>query len=128
MNKAMFEDFIQGFFLAQITMFYIGLWSLLIGLICGILWVLGGMGWLGYNTWRRLGIPLVICPLIAISRHTWIPLISFPLMFGTFCLGYGIPSTQPPDEGSWLGRRFKKWARLVWWWILLLSCTPLFWR
>ena len=123
---AILEDFIAGFAVGQVTMFVIGAWSLLLGAITGLLWVAGGRGWLGTNLWRRVGISFIISTTFAVAKHSFLPLIAFPLMWGSMAIGYGTPSTQPPDAGSWLGRIFGKWTRVAWFIILAIAMLPLF--
>lgn len=120
------SELLEGFLFGLVSCLSIGFYGVLIGILCSILWRFGGIGWFGTNLWRRIGIPLVLCTAFALSKHSWIPIISFPLMWASLSIGYGTPSTQPPDEGSWLGRRFGKWTRCVWWLILMISLIPLF--
>ena len=79
---------------------------------CAFLWALGGAE-NSKKAWRRLGVPLVALDVFILAH---VP-IKFPLVlastgaaFGVLTIGYGIPSTQPPDAGSWLGRFFYKLA------------------
>lgn len=120
-----FEDFFSGFLVAQITALAIGPWSLLIGLFSGIAWVAGGQGWLGTKGWRRIGVPLLVCLPFALSGHILGAVISGFGQFGVHCIGYGEPSTQPPDIGSWLGRIFGQYTRLVWFILLVITLIPL---
>ncbi len=83
------------------------LWiTLLSGLICGILWALSGAGY--SKLFRRLGCPFVLLLGHVLFYKSFIPFVSLLPIFGVLSLGYGIPSTQPPDEGSTLGRFFYK--------------------
>ena len=88
------EDFIFGFIVGQVTMFVIGPWSLLIGVLSGVCWVGGGQGWLGTKAWRRLGCPLLVCLPFALSGHLVGALISFPLQILSQSIGYGIPQKK----------------------------------
>lgn len=130
-----FEDFIFGFIYGQVTMFVVGVWSLLIGVVTGVLWWLGGQGFLGTKDWRREGCPFITSSVFFFGNHLMESillerlsgaLISLPLQIIAFHIGYGEPSAQPPDEGSWLGKRFGKWTRPVWFLILIISMGPLF--
>lgn len=124
--RVIIEDLISGFVVGLVTFFVIGWWSLLIGVLCGVLWVLGGVGWLQTKLWRRLGVPIVVCLSSALKGHLIGALITLPLMFGALCIGYGEESVGPPyDAGSWLGREFRRYTRLVWYIILAISMLPL---
>jgi len=76
--------------------------------LCAFLWALtGSESKYNYKLWRRLGVPLVW----ALSLWTWQALICVPIAFGFLSIGYGMPSTQPIDDGSWLGRNMLKLFR-----------------
>lgn len=124
--SAILGDFTAGFIVGQATTVVIGLWSITLGLLTGTLWVMGGRGFLGTNLWRRAGVSMVVSLTFALAKHSFIPMMSFPLMWLAMSVGYGTPSTQPPDEGSWLGRIFGEWARFLWFLILALTMIPLF--
>lgn len=124
--RTIYEDFIVGFAVGQVTAFVIGIWSLFLGVLTGILWVAGGQGWLETKLWRRLGVPLLIClPWVLKTSFIWV-VASFFMQFGVQCIGYGVPSTQPFDLGSWLGQRFGNWTRAIWFVLLGLAMIPLF--
>lgn len=81
----------------------IGLVALPMALATAILWNLGGAD--GFSkAYRRMGVPLVTCITVAVVKQSLTPLISLLPVWGVLSIGYGIPSTQPPDAGSWLGR------------------------
>lgn len=80
----------------------VGWLALAIAPITSFLWAYTGAG--ASKLYRRLGVPVLISVACTISVHNLVPLLSIPLAFGVLSIGYGIPSTQPPDEGSWLGR------------------------
>ena len=85
------------------------------------------MGYLGSNAWRRVGCPLVMAlAFLGLHGHLLAVAISGGLQYGAMSIGYGTPSTQPPDAGSWLGRKFGENTRLVWFGILALAMIPLF--
>lgn len=122
--NVIYEDFFAGFAIAQITALVWGVWSLAVGVVSGILWVGGGQGWLKTKAWRRIGVPMAVCLPFALSEHLLDFVISFPLQCGVQCIGYGVPDIND-SEGSWLGRRFGKWARIVWFLLMGLSLVPL---
>lgn len=124
--SAILEDFIIGFGFGQISMFVWGLWSLAIGLLSGILWVGGGHGWYGTKAWRRIGCPIFICIPFFLQGHVIGAGISFILQILWQTVGYGIPSVNPTDAGSQLGRIFGKWTKIVWLIILSVTMIPLF--
>lgn len=81
--------------------------TIFFGTVASIFWAKSGRG--DSKLWRRLGVPVVIVSgILMSSQHTLqsaLPLLAWiPICFGILSLGYGIPSTQPPDSGSWLGR------------------------
>ena len=130
-----FEDFIAGFAVGQVTMFVWGAWSLAVGVVSGILWVGGGQGWYQTKAWRRVGVPIAVCLPFALSGHLAGSAISFSLQFGAQSLGYGEQDTDRFDDagitrindpGSWLGRIFGKLTRIVWYLILAVAMIPLF--
>ena len=77
-------------------------WVLVAIPVCALLWALSGDG--KSKLFRRLGVPLVW----AFSLHTGFAFVCVLTGFLSLCIGYGLPSTQPPDEGSALGRFFWK--------------------
>lgn len=121
--NAIFGDFIVGFAVGQITMFHIGLWSLLVGVLTANLFILGGQGWLGFNAWRRVGVPFVIFLAMKWGNPSGWPYLGALTMFGALSIGYGVPDST--DEGSWLGRHFN-YPRVVWYCILAVSIIPFF--
>ena len=70
--------------------------------LCAFLWALTGAS--ASKLFRRLGVPLVW----ALCLWNLYALIAVPIGFGMLCIGYGIPTTQPYDKGSWLGIVFFK--------------------
>ena len=81
----------------------IGLGSLVIGAICGLLGAYAGADGTS-KAWRRYGIPLVLTAVGALFLHWWALLFMFlPVVLSR---GYGIP--DPTDEGSTLGKFFYK--------------------
>jgi len=125
MNTAEKEDLIQGACYGLISTLAIGWWGLAIAHLTATLWYLGGRGWLGTNTWRRIGCPLVLCLSFMTHGFSWWIVASFFVQWGALSIGYGIPDVNDP-EGSWLGRMFGKYTRLVWCGLVLLAMIPLF--
>jgi hypothetical protein len=124
--RAIIEDFLIGFIFAQVSYLVIGLWSVPIGVISGILWTLGGRGYMGTKAWRRYGVPLAICLPFAFTGHCIGALISLVAQYGVHCVGYGEIDVND-TEGSWLGRHFGSYTRLVWWGLMVLALFPLIW-
>jgi hypothetical protein len=66
-----------------------------------LLWALGGR----YGgSIRRYGCSGVVVAVAFLLSHSWWVFLSLPLGVAVLSIGYGIPSTQPPDEGSALGK------------------------
>jgi hypothetical protein len=77
-------------------------WGVLITApIVMFLWRFGGYQGTSLG-WRRVGVPTVICLTAAIINNAWVPLLSWPLMFGALTIGYGLPGQH--DNGSPLAR------------------------
>lgn len=79
-----------------------GWWVIPIAGATALLWAIGGKYGHGWRVWC---VPLVV--IIAnflIHSHTWWQLFAYPAGCGVLSIGYGIPSYQPPDAGSALGR------------------------
>lgn len=99
--KDSWEETFIGFILGLGFFLAIGWWAILLGIATGILWKLGGLGFLQTKLWRRLGCPLAI--LIALNHYTWATGLAVLASWGILSLGYGSRSTQPYDHGTWLG-------------------------
>lgn len=82
-------------------------WALATVPACAFLWAWTGAG--HGAVWRKVLMPTLVCGAIFAVRNHWQVFIGLPFMVGALSLGYGIPSTQPPDAGSPLGRFW--WAR-----------------
>jgi len=95
------EELIIGFTVGICSCLVIGFWAIPVSLVTSFSWSYTAAA--ASKLYRRLGVPLVISSACAVVAHSWLPLISVPLAFGVLSIGYGIPSTQPPDAGSWLG-------------------------
>lgn len=77
-------------------------WLLFMVPVCSILWAWTGSGHGAF--WRKVLMPtLSICAIFAVKHH-WQAFIGLPFMIGALSIGYGVPSTRPPDPGSFLGR------------------------
>lgn len=131
--KLLWQDLLIGFIYGLVSYFAIGYWCLLLAGATSILWALGGAGWLGSILWRRLGCPIVLTSAFLFTdmagHDHWLKIITLPMQFGAFSLGYGLPSNYYPyDQGSWLGKIFGKWTRVVWFSILAVAMTPLFYK
>lgn len=96
------EELIIGFIVGISSWLVIGFWAIPVSLVTSFFWAYTGAG--ASKLYRRLGVPALISGVCSVVTHSWIPLISILPAFGVLSIGYGIPSTQPPDGGSWLGR------------------------
>jgi len=85
--KDQMEEFLIGFVLGLGFFLAVGWWCVLLGLITGVAYCLGGMGFLQTKLWRRLGCPLAI--LIALNHYTWITGLAVLASFGLLSIGYG---------------------------------------
>ena len=112
---------------------WVGLSSILLALICSVLWALSGAGY--PKILRRGLVPLLASTLVLLKTGNQLVMLSVPLAFCVLSMGYGIPSQMPYDEGSALGRFWyrivgERWAnlttRLTIILFLLLSYFPLF--
>lgn len=129
------QDVVEGFVYGIFSVFAIGPFAIPAAAVTALLWALGGAGFLGLNSWRRIGCPAVMASIFYFTGHP-LALGSGILQWGALSIGYGIPSVQPPDEGSELGRfwfeRFghdKKTdvaTQISWFAILALAMAPMF--
>lgn len=88
--------------------YFTGAWTFLLIPACAVLWALGGSE---NKLYRRIGVAGVSYALVtAVTHQPWAGLASGLAVFGVLSLGYGIPTAQPKDEGSVLGRF---WHRLL---------------
>ena len=123
--RAILLDMLYGFLYGLVSCVVLGWLGVLVAIVTSLLWCMGGIGVLGYNLWRRIGCPLMLAGSFALADHSLIPVVSGLMQYGAFCIGYGRPSTQPYDKGSWLGRTFA-YPKLVWFGILAVAMVPLF--
>lgn len=122
--RAIIEDYLIGSVFGFVTCIVLGWYfGLACSIVCGILWVLGGRGFIGSKVWRRLGVPLLISLQFATNGHILGSIISFLLQIGWQTAGYGEPS--PGDSGSWLGRLLNNYTRPVWLGVYALTLLPL---
>ena len=103
------EELLIGAIVGGLSALKVGWIALAIAPVTSFFWAYTGAG--ASKLYRRLGVPLVIASACAVVTHSWVPFISVPLAFAVLSIGYGIPSTQPPDAGSWLGRIAFKLAK-----------------
>lgn len=109
------EELAYGFVFGASMVYWTHLWAIPTAVICAYLWARSGMEGEA-KFWRRVLCPVAQNVALAVS----IPFSPEFLIASTaagFCatlmlsVGYGIPSTQPPDPGSVLGRYFFKLAK-----------------
>lgn len=95
-------EVIVGFAHGAWAMVMIGLWwGLALGAGTAVLFALGGAG---QKLYRRIGVPAAVTALLVFSTGKCMMLLAGAAGFEVLSLGYGLPSTQPPDAGSWLGQ------------------------
>jgi hypothetical protein len=103
-KDTLIEDYILGALYGLGFIFLVGAWCIPILVLTSLLWGLGGK--YGHAI-RVFGIPIASYGIVWLLRsHSILALVSGALTGAVFSLGYGIPTTQPPDEGSGLGRFF----------------------
>jgi hypothetical protein len=117
MNK---NELLVGFLLTLSLAFITGLLVLPLAIICAYLWALSGMPD-SDKIWRRLVVPTLWALCICYHMDSWKCLFAIPISFGFLSMGYGIPATQPPDDGSWLGKFYFKLFKQNEWWANLFT-------
>lgn len=101
----MLEELLIGALIGSAYAGYFGHWTWVVAPVVTALWRMGGAD--GYSkAYRRIGVPATICGVCLILTGNYAFVVSGLLMWGVLTIGYGIPSTQPPDEGSTIGRFF----------------------
>jgi len=76
--------------------------------IGGMFWRMGGSR--NYSRyWRRAGVAGLLVINCLIKTKSLFSLFIFPLAFGAFSLGYGLPSST--DKGSFIGRFWNKYIK-----------------
>jgi hypothetical protein len=131
-KKLNVEELIIGAVFGLVFAFKLGLWAVPLAVATSILWALGGAVEKNY---RRVGCAVLPAVLGAFVLQSWQPLWAAPMAYGALCIGYGMPSTQPPDKGSFLGQLMSGWlsspqlanvmTRIVVYAIILISFIPL---
>ena len=86
--KDNWEEAVIGFVLGAGFFWAIGYYSLLLGLWTGVLWRLGGMGYLGTKAWRGWGVPIMITVSMW-QRFTPWTLLPIALTVLLLSIGYG---------------------------------------
>jgi len=102
------EEVAVGALHSAIWIPFLGWWAALGVPASALLWAWGGADGTSL-IWRRLGVPVTVCGLIALNQLSWISLCSMPFAFFVLTFGYGIPSWNGPnntmdDEGSTIGK------------------------
>jgi hypothetical protein len=102
------EEMKIGFVVGALSAFRIGWLAIVPAVASAYLWAAGGAkGEDGGNkAYRRIGVPLVWVGVVAAITHDQWTLPAWLPAFGVLSMGYGIPTTQPYDAGSYLGRFF----------------------
>lgn len=106
MNPLNRNEFVIGMAFGILMTFVIGPWSILLAQFTGLLWALGGAGY--GRAFRFFGVPLLTFFFTIFHSQFYACIISSLICGATLSVGYGIPSTQPPDNGSTLGRFWYK--------------------
>ena len=119
--KENWEEFTIGFILGLGFFLVIGCSAVLLGLVTGVLWRLGGMGLWGTKAWRRIGISVLLVGAV------WsLPLLmrmgSSLVTLGLLKIGYGQRDVNDPigsPLGNWwldtlnqigVGAKAAKWC------------------
>lgn len=106
------EEIVLGFIYAGVWSAFIGWWTLVLAPASAFLWALGGSV---NKLYRRVGCAIITGVIVGHSYSSyWIGLLSLSLSFEVLSIGYGIPTTQPEDEGSMLGRFWHRIFRNEW--------------
>lgn len=100
-------ELLIGAIFGAVPAIWIHWWALVTIPACSFLWAWTGAG--HGAIWRKVLAPSIACLAIFAVRHHWQVFIGLPFMMLVLSLGYGIPSTQPLDAGSPLGRFW--WGR-----------------
>ena len=109
LNRSNIEDFTIGAIIGFGTAPWIGCLSCWTALASGLCYMQGGIS----HKWiRRFGCTAALWLPIAwvVKENFWLFFICGGWTLAVFHVGYGLPSIQPPDEGSALGRF---WCRVM---------------
>lgn len=119
------EELLIGLILPTIFVYWMGFWVVPVALVSSYFWALSGAPG-QEKLWRRLGVPVLVALGIYLHTHTNIIFFGILPAFGALSIGYGIPSTQPPDAGSALGRFWFKISQKYASWLTRLTIYGLF--
>jgi hypothetical protein len=97
------EELLVGFIYGSCCWPLISWLAVIPGVICSLLWAIGGSG---PKLVRRLGVPLVMAVILSFT-NLWLLFTVLPL-WGIVAIGYGMPNNKNGDEGSTLGRFYLK--------------------
>lgn len=102
------QEYLIGCVVPAFLIFKLGWMALILSILSGLLWVLGGTY---HKAIRRFGVPVLI--LIFVSTKLFNPIaaaISLALGIGILHMGDGFPDYRPTtaSSGSWLGRQVEK--------------------
>lgn len=135
------KDFVAGVIYGLFSVFGAGFFGFVVAMVTGFLWAMGGAGVWGTNFWRRYLCPLVMGAVFSIAGfNPHFCAVSAALQIVAMHIGYSMPSMQPPDRGSFLGRFYDAvgdqvgWndtakseaTRLTWTMILFFSMVLMF--
>lgn len=98
------EELLMGALVGFAYLSVIKWWALLAMPVCAVLWALGGTV---NKAYRRFGVAFVMGLVAGWAMRS--PYAGAMVAFATgvvMAIGYGVPTWQPPDKGSWLGRFF----------------------
>ena len=102
MKKLNEEELMIGAVCGFCTVLWTGVLCIPLTTLTAILWAVGGAG---IKSVRRYGVPFVWCLAVYFAHGgNLLAFLPFPFMVALLSIGYGLPSTQPYDEGSFLGR------------------------
>lgn len=94
-----------------VTALFIGWWALLVAPVTAFLFAYGGSSKSGSSAYRRVGVPVATSLAYLVAAYNGWAAVLLGLGFGVLSIGYGLPSTQPYDEGSaigaWVFKKFK---------------------
>lgn len=104
-------DFFYGALFGALALLFGGGWFSLITVpACSVLYAMGGDDdW--QSAWRDVGCSAVMSLCLVLATGNLLFLGAGVATFGLFTVGLGLPSTQPPDAGSPVGRIAWKLAK-----------------
>jgi hypothetical protein len=101
LTRAEYEDIALGFTLGISTAPIVGWWAIVSALASSFFWWKGGRSG---NSWQVYGCSVSTFLPITLLTQQAVVIIPCVISGLLMSVGYGIPSTQPHDEGSTLGR------------------------